>query len=105
MNSTHSKEEEVWSNLADIAQVCADRLTKKKQKDSWTQKQYPGTEIPIRIDMKKVYTYSSGQDMLRDIPAGLQFDAKIKLANSSKWVYFTSDQVQDYLDRVILGEE
>ena len=32
------------------------------------------------------------------------FEAKLKIANDSKWEKFTSKQVEEYLEKVLLGE-
>ncbi len=105
MGSTSSKKEEIWANLADIAQVCADRLSAKNQKESWTQKTYPGTQVKVRIDMSKQQEYACDKDGLWGPTGAIRFKAKVKMANVGKWEEFTSQQVEDYIDEVILGGE
>lgn len=93
-DSTGHSTKEIWANLSDISQVCAERLSTKKQLSSWTQKTYPGTIIKVRIDMDKWSRDSK------------QYDARIKMANSSKWQTFTHKQIMEYLlEEVLMGEE
>lgn len=92
VGSTGSSREEVWVELADIAQICANRLASKSQRSSWTQKEYPGTNVKVRVDMDK---YNYGEDNIR-------FEARIKLANAGRWESFSSEQVQDFIDKILL---
>lgn len=88
---TGKKNKDVWCDLSDIANICAQRLLKKQNKPhSWTIKKFPETDIELRIDMFR---------------NAKTFNCEIKFGQI-KYQKFTQQQVNEYLtESVLLGEE
>ena len=90
---TKKPQKEIWCELSDIANICANRLVKKKtQHHSWTSKQFPGTDIELRIDMKKQLNYKTKKDT---------FVCEIKFGRT-KYEKFTQAEVNEYVTESIL---
>ena len=87
--TSHSKPE-MWANLADLTNICIERITKKNMRNSWTTKIYPGTRIKVKV---KVDTWS-----------GSIYNAEISVANTGGYEKFTHKQVEEYIEGVLLGE-
>lgn len=97
-DSTNHTEKDIWCNLSDIAQKCVLKIKNnpKSQYRSWTTKTYPGTVVKVRVDVDT-------NSMLKDKD---QYEARIKMANNSKWVRFTHKQVLEYItEEILLGDE
>lgn len=91
---TNKPHKEVWCELSSIANICASRLTKKKyQQHSWTTKKFPGTDVELRIDMRKNYRYG---DNKKD-----SFTCEVKFGRA-KFERFTQEQVNEYITESIL---
>lgn len=86
--TSHSKPE-MWANLADIANICVERIVKKKMHNSWTTKLYPGTRIKVKVKVEK---YGNGG-----------YYAEISVANNGGYESFTSEEVEEYLEELLLG--
>jgi hypothetical protein len=95
---------EVWCILSEMANICAHRLSKENSSrggKSWTQKNFPETEIKLRIDMDKWAPYN-----YKDQTTGpAQYSARIKISGYADET-FTQQQVNDYItESILLGED
>lgn len=90
---TGKKQKEIWCELSDVANVCARRLTKKEsQYHSWTSKEFPGTEVELRIDMRKNRNWKTKKET---------FSCQVKFGKT-KYERFTQQEVNEYITESIL---
>ena len=89
---TGKETKEVWCELSEVANVCAKRLLKKeRQRHSWTKSTFTGTDIELRINMKK-FRHPK-----------LSFKCEIKFGKT-KMESFTQEQVNEYItENILLG--
>lgn len=94
---TNKPNKEIWCQLSEIANICANRLVKdSSQRHSWTNKKFPDTEIELRIDMRKSTNYSDKKQY---------FNCEIKFGKT-KFEVFTQQQVNEYItESILLGAE
>ena len=88
------EEKEIWSNIAEAAQVCVNKIKKKDMYKSWRWFTYDFTPAKIKVVVDR---YGSGDNV--------SYHATFTLSNK---VYetFTSEQVAEYLiEEVLMGEE
>jgi len=94
---TNKPQKEIWCVMSEVANVCANRLLKKpNQRHSWTSKTFPGTEVELRIDMRKHTEYTSKKET---------FSCEVKFGKT-KFEKFTQLQVNEYItESILLGIE
>ena len=97
MGVTGKDRKEIWCQLSEIANVCANRLVKKEhQRHSWTHKKFPGTDIQLRVDMRKYTNYKDKK---------LTFNCQVKFGGM-KFEKFTQEQVNEYItENILLGND
>ena len=96
---TKIEQREVWSHLADAAQVCFDRMTSKNMNKSWRWWTFPGTELRLKIVVNRSYYWKKDKEKQR------AYNCEIKL-DSNQTERFTSQQVDDFLvEKILLGNE
>lgn len=88
---TKIEQREVWSHLADAAQVCFDRMAKKHMSTSWRWWVFPGTSLRLKIVVDSWYVNNEGKTHSCQI----KFDP-------NQTETFTSDQVEEFLVEKIL---
>lgn len=94
---TKIEEREVWSHLADAAQVCFDRMASKNMDKSWRWWQFPGTELRLKIVVNRPWHWEKDKNR--------PHWCEIKL-DSNQTESFTSQQVDDFLvEKILLGDE
>ena len=94
---TKIEQREVWSHLADAAQVCFDRMDKKHLNKSWRWWTFPGTSLRLKITVIRPWYSKSTSG--KEAP----YRCEIKL-DSNQTEVFTSQQVEDFLVEKILLE-
>ncbi len=93
---TGKQTKEVWCELSDIANICASRLaTKQNQYHSWTSRKFPGTEIELRVVMRKSYSYHQRPEDKKTFRCEIKF-------GKTKFETFTQSQVNEYITEGIL---
>lgn len=91
---------EVWCEISDMANICAFRLSTSRQRNSWTQKVFPGTTIKLRIDMQKETVHDDKLNFKNHY-----YKAKIKICGMSSETY-TQAQINDYItEKILLGDD
>lgn len=99
-NASGKSMQEVWCLLSEMANICAHRLSTKEGSgygSSWTQKDFPGTQIKLRIDMDKYQAYSYNGSEVKPVT----YSARIKISGYANET-FTQAQVNDYITESIL---
>ena len=89
---TKMQKEEIWSTLADLTQVCFDRMDKKNIQESWRWVTFPNTEIRIKIKVGGPW------GMYGTEPT---YNCTIKV-DANQEETFTSAQVEEFLVEKIL---
>lgn len=90
---TGKKQKDIWCQLSEIANVCANRMVKKtNQQHSWTAKKFPDTEIELRIDMRRVRNWRTKKET---------FSCQVKFGKT-KYETFTQNQVNEYITESLL---
>lgn len=100
-------EKEVWCMLSELTNVCAHRLSTNEDEDArtWTSKEFPGSEVTLRIDMTK-RTWNTYDKVTKLYTLGTpQYHAKIKIAGQTDET-FTQTQINDYItEKILLGDD
>lgn len=87
------RQKEVWSKLAEAAQVCVDRMNDKNISESWRWFNYPKTTIRMKVKLRR-----------RSYNGKITYHAFIKL-DTNELEGFSSAEVRDFLiEEVLLGE-
>ena len=98
---TNKSKQEVWAHLSDETAVCLDRMRKKDKNHAYRWTIYPGTQTRLKIKVNKQHTYNHtlhAWEYTNLHDCTIEMDAK-------QTEDFTSDQVEDFLVGILLGEE
>lgn len=93
---------EVWSTLADLAQLCFDRLDKAyNKKESWRWVNFPKTELRLKVKVNKSTRYYNSDSKKWEDRATYYCSIKFDPNDTET---FTSSQVEEFLVEKILLE-
>ena len=96
---TNVEKGEVWSHLADAAQVCFDRIAKNNMYKSWRWWTFPGTQLRLKIVVNRPYNYGNTAQIKTSHRCEIKLD-------SNQTEDFTSEQVDEFLvEKILLGDE
>lgn len=107
MGMTGHSKKQVWTGLAEITQVCVNRIKKKSsQRESWRHFQYPNTDITMKVKVRErggqTRRWTGNGWEYVEVP--VNYSAEIFL-NKTDNESFTSQEVADFLiEEVLLGE-
>jgi len=90
--TSHNKQE-IWVNLANMANVCIEQITKKNSLNSHshTTKTYPGTKLKVKITVDKYGARNF-------------FYVAISIVSGGNYESFTCEQIEEYLEGILFGE-